>query len=496
MKNLRRITSLLLMAVMVAGMLAVPGGNVQAAKKKKVQLNKKTVTLEIGKKVTLKLKNAPKKKKIRWSSNKKKIASVNKKGVVTAKKTGKTKITAKVSGKKYVCKVTVTTKTTQDNATSTTTNPTPANPTPASVLVSDLKFLREYQYYVWKVGDTGIVSVALSPANATNKNIEWTVSKAGVVRLTPNGLSADISVIGLGDTEIIAKTTDGSNKQVSFKVSSSHVNVNIKTSNPDYQYIFNSGTWHDYDYGGEDIYHGNAPWEKLRSTLSYEVPEGYTATFHDYSDPDWVYTKGYIDIKDSTGKTVDTDYIIYYVNDLHCEFVDDNDQVKCVKIDDDEDYNSIDLEGNDLWSEVDKSKIHFKCNKEDFEIVTDWDEDSVYASVGYVYICGKGESNACEKYSVCYDNPDSRITGITCKKEEYLDDYYCWHNYIDIYGYEAWSVLKDQLQYETADGLSVSYDEGDYKKDDYVAVLNVKKGDSVVRKYKIRYYDKNIEECE
>ena len=43
MKNLRRITSLLLVAVMVAGLLAVPGGNVQAAMKKKVQLNKKTV---------------------------------------------------------------------------------------------------------------------------------------------------------------------------------------------------------------------------------------------------------------------------------------------------------------------------------------------------------------------------------------------------------------------------------------------------------------------
>lgn len=111
MKNLRKITSLLLMAVMVAGMLAVPGGNVQAAKKKKVQLNKKTVTLEVGKKVTLKIKNAPKKKKITWSSNKKKIASVSKKGVVTAKKAGKANITAKVSGKKYVCKVTVKKKT-------------------------------------------------------------------------------------------------------------------------------------------------------------------------------------------------------------------------------------------------------------------------------------------------------------------------------------------------------------------------------------------------
>ena len=115
MKNLRRITSLLLVAVMVAGLLAVPGGNVQAAMKKKVQLNKKTVTLEVGKKVTLKLKNAPKKKKITWSSNNKKIATVSKKGVVTAKKAGKANITAKVNGKKYVCKVTVKNKKVQLN---------------------------------------------------------------------------------------------------------------------------------------------------------------------------------------------------------------------------------------------------------------------------------------------------------------------------------------------------------------------------------------------
>ena len=113
MKNLRKITTLLLMAVVVAGMLAAPGDKVQAAKKK-VQLSKKTVTLEVGKKVTLKLKNAPKKKKITWSSNKKKVASVSRKGVVTAKKAGKANITAKVSGKKYVCKVTVKKKAKQD----------------------------------------------------------------------------------------------------------------------------------------------------------------------------------------------------------------------------------------------------------------------------------------------------------------------------------------------------------------------------------------------
>ena len=112
MRNLRKITAFLLAVVMLAGMLVVPEGNVEAARKK-VQLSKKTVTLEVGKKVTLKLKNAPKKKKITWSSSNKKVASVSKKGVVTAEKAGKANITAKVSGKKYVCKVTVKKKTKQ-----------------------------------------------------------------------------------------------------------------------------------------------------------------------------------------------------------------------------------------------------------------------------------------------------------------------------------------------------------------------------------------------
>lgn len=77
----------------------------EAKAAKKVKLNKKTVSLRVGKTVKLKLKNN--KKKIKWSSSKKKIAKVSKKGVVKALKKGKTKITAKVGKKKYVCKVTV-----------------------------------------------------------------------------------------------------------------------------------------------------------------------------------------------------------------------------------------------------------------------------------------------------------------------------------------------------------------------------------------------------
>jgi len=73
---------------------------------KKVALNKKSLTLAKGKKVTLKLKNA-KASKVKWTSKNKKVATVTKKGVVKARKAGKTVVTAKYQGKTFKCKVTV-----------------------------------------------------------------------------------------------------------------------------------------------------------------------------------------------------------------------------------------------------------------------------------------------------------------------------------------------------------------------------------------------------
>lgn len=68
------------------------------------KLNKTKKTLSVGDTYTLKVKYTT--KKVKWSSSKKSVASV-KKGVVTAKKAGTCVITAKVSGKKYKCKITV-----------------------------------------------------------------------------------------------------------------------------------------------------------------------------------------------------------------------------------------------------------------------------------------------------------------------------------------------------------------------------------------------------
>lgn len=73
--------------------------------KSKVKLNKTSVTLTIGGTVTLKVKNTT--KKVKWSSSKRTVATVDSDGEVYANKAGKTKITAKVGKKKYICKVEV-----------------------------------------------------------------------------------------------------------------------------------------------------------------------------------------------------------------------------------------------------------------------------------------------------------------------------------------------------------------------------------------------------
>ena len=71
-----------------------------------MKLNKKRLTLKVGKSYKLKVKKLNG-KKVKWKSSKKKVAKVNKKGKVTAKKKGKAVIRAIIGKKKLKCKVTV-----------------------------------------------------------------------------------------------------------------------------------------------------------------------------------------------------------------------------------------------------------------------------------------------------------------------------------------------------------------------------------------------------
>lgn len=83
------------------------------AAKKPVKLNKKSVSVAVGKTVKVKLKNN--KKKVKWTvvSGKKNVA-LSKKGktsvTIKGKRVGKAKVQAKIGKKKYVCTVTVTNK--------------------------------------------------------------------------------------------------------------------------------------------------------------------------------------------------------------------------------------------------------------------------------------------------------------------------------------------------------------------------------------------------
>lgn len=94
-KRLAKSAAFVIMASIVVGAI---GGNSAVSKAAKVKLSRTKATLEVGDSVKLKVKNY--KGKVKWSSSKKKVASVSKKGVVTAKKKGKAVITAKAGVKK------------------------------------------------------------------------------------------------------------------------------------------------------------------------------------------------------------------------------------------------------------------------------------------------------------------------------------------------------------------------------------------------------------
>lgn len=95
-------------------------GNPIFVKAASVKLNKTKETMSVGDTLQLKLLNN--KKKVKWTSSKKSVATVSAKGKVKAKKSGKAVITAKVKSKRYKCTVTVVGETEQLKANGTYTS--------------------------------------------------------------------------------------------------------------------------------------------------------------------------------------------------------------------------------------------------------------------------------------------------------------------------------------------------------------------------------------
>ena len=156
-------TFLLVMILFVISpsIISIPGqiNNVEAA----VKINKKKVTLIKGQTTTLKISGT--KKKAKWSSSKKSVATVSSKGKVTAKKKGTATITAKIGNKKYTCKVTVQTPKISSSKITLSVGET-----------SKLKVNGTDQKITWKSSNKKIATI--------DKNGKVTGKKAGSVKIT------------------------------------------------------------------------------------------------------------------------------------------------------------------------------------------------------------------------------------------------------------------------------------------------------------------------
>ena len=212
------VTALLLaLAICVTGVI---GNEASVDAKTKVKISNTRITLTVGQSKTLKVKGT--KKKPKWSSSKKSVATVSKKGKVVAKKAGSATITAKIGKKKYKCKVTVKNKKKQQN----TNTVKPSTPTQnQEIKLNNIKIKNAKDIYLEEERQLGIEK---NPSNATNKKIQWTSSDPAIVSVTSDG-----KIVGkkAGNAEITASADGVSDScwiKVSPRMSTPNTHVTVK----------------------------------------------------------------------------------------------------------------------------------------------------------------------------------------------------------------------------------------------------------------------------
>lgn len=198
MKKVRRTLAYALALLMIVTGIPTTGPVTVQAKKqvkaKSIKLSKTTYTLKKGKKVKLKATILPKKstqKKVVWSTNKKKIATVSKSGVVKAKKNGTAIITAKIKGtsKKAKCKIIV--------------------GTPVSSLkLSDTSKQLE-------VGNKFQLKATVLPAKASVRSVSYQTSNKTIAEVTKSGV---VTAKSAGSAVITVVSKDGTNKKAACRI--------------------------------------------------------------------------------------------------------------------------------------------------------------------------------------------------------------------------------------------------------------------------------------
>ena len=203
----------LLLLFLVFAVILSAGTAMAAAKApKKIKLNKKKLTLTVGKSYKLKAAVSPKKanKKVKWKSSNKKIVTVTSKGKLKAKKAGKATITCTSKANKKIratCKVTV-------KKTKKTSKPANSNPddskseskdtktqdtkkkdtkTPETIALKKLSLYDKAKGFdltggiLLDIGFDYTPGVKYDPSNATYKDVKWTSSDISVFTVDQNG---------------------------------------------------------------------------------------------------------------------------------------------------------------------------------------------------------------------------------------------------------------------------------------------------------------------
>lgn len=174
--------SLVFAGFLAFGMSNILPSNAIVIEAATVKMNRKKITLQVGESAKLKLKGI--KKKPKWKSSKKSVATVNKKGKVVAKKKGKAVITAKLDGKTYKCKIKVKNKRVEIE----------------KIQINSKRLEIEF-------GETKQLSVSVVPTNANVKNVIWKSKDSNIAIVDQNG---NVKGISTGVTTIYAESNTNS----------------------------------------------------------------------------------------------------------------------------------------------------------------------------------------------------------------------------------------------------------------------------------------------
>ncbi|MBQ6361460.1 MAG: Ig-like domain-containing protein [Lachnospiraceae bacterium] len=188
----------LLLLFLVFAVILSAGTAMAAAKApKKIKLNKKKLTLTVGKSYKLKATVSPKKanKKVKWKSSNKKVVTVTSKGKLKAKKAGKATITCTSKANKKIratCKVTVKKKAKKAANTKPDTSKTESQDTKTIALKKISLYDKAKGFdltggILLDIGFDYTPGVKYDPSNATYKDVKWTSSDTSVFTVDQNG---------------------------------------------------------------------------------------------------------------------------------------------------------------------------------------------------------------------------------------------------------------------------------------------------------------------